>query len=159
MPMPRSLRALLAAAAALLTLPSCLLAGDSFIPLDRKSASALVDAKSYAKPTVLALWSTDCSHCKTNLEVFARLARSGRMTLITVAAERVSPGLAAPLDKLAVPGKRYAYGDDAPEAIAFALDPKWRGELPRTLFFDGRGGRKAVSGAVDEASVLGYLGL
>jgi len=58
-----------------------------------------------------------------------------------------------------VPGKRYVYGADSPEAIAFALDPKWRGELPRTLFFDGRGNRMAVSGVVGIASARQSLGL
>ena len=36
--------------------------------------------------------------------------------------------------------ERYAYGDESPEALAHALDPRWRGELPRTYLFDGQGG-------------------
>jgi thiol-disulfide isomerase/thioredoxin len=136
------------------------LAAEPFMALDRKSAKALVDPAAHARPTIVALWSIDCSHCKKNLQLFARLAKvDRRFTLITVAAERASPLLAGPLDKLAVPGKRYAYGEDAPEAIAFALDPKWRGELPRTIFFDGRGNSTAISGVVDESGTFRRLGL
>lgn len=135
-------------------------AGTAFQPLDRQAARALVDPTRYARPTVVALWSSECPHCKKNLALYARLAkREKRLSLVTVAAEPAWAGLAAPLDKLGVPGERYAYGDDAPEAIAHALDPAWRGELPRTLLFDGRGGRLAISGTIDEATLRQKLGL
>lgn len=135
-------------------------AASDFLSLDRPQARALVAPAAQTGPTIVALWSSDCSHCKKNLELFARMARAGlRFSLVTVATERAVPELAAPLDRLAIPGKRYAYGDDAPEALAFALDPKWRGELPRTLFFDGRGKVSAVSGVVDQATTERLLGL
>ena len=136
------------------------LAGEPFRPIDREAARALTDAKAHAAPTIVALWSSDCVHCKTNLGLFARMAKAeGRLRVITVAVEPASAELAAPLDRLAVPGTRFAYGSDAPEVLAYALDPKWHGELPRTLFFDGRGGKAAVSGVVDEAKARQALGL
>ena len=55
------------------------------------------------------------------------------------------------IDKTGVKGERLAYGDDVPEALAYAIDPNWRGELPRTYLFDARGGVKAVSGTIDAA--------
>lgn len=135
-------------------------AGAAFQPLDRQAARVLVDPVRHNRPTIVALWSTECPHCKKNLVLYARLAKQDkRLRLMTVAAEPAWAGLAAPLDKLGVPGERYAYGDDAPEAIAHAIDPAWRGELPRTLLFDGRGGRLAISGAVDEATLRQKLGL
>ncbi|MDP2809792.1 MAG: hypothetical protein Q8O34_06545 [Rhodocyclaceae bacterium] len=135
-------------------------AAEPFVALDRVQARALTDPAAHATPTIVALWSTDCPHCKQNLELFADLAKSdARLRLITVATEPLSAGHAAPLDRLGVPGRRHAYGTDAPEAIAHALDPKWRGELPRTLFFDGHGKRVAISGAVDRATVRKSLGL
>lgn len=135
-------------------------AAPNFLPLDRPQARALVALDAHLVPTVVALWSSDCVHCKKNLGLFARMAQERlRFTLITVVTERPAPELATLLDNLAVPGKRYAYGDDAPEALAFALDPKWRGELPRTLFFDGRGNVTTVSGVVDRATAERLLGL
>lgn len=129
-------------------------------PLDRGQARALADAAGHGRPTVVALWSSECTHCKGNLALFAALVRrEPRLRLVTVAAEPADAALAEPLDRLEVPGERYAWGADAPEALAYALDPKWRGELPRTLFFDGRGGRQAVSGRVDEATARRLLGL
>lgn len=135
-------------------------AGEALRPLDRSTARQLADAARHARPTVLALWSTDCPHCKKNLALFARLATEPRgPRLLTIATEPAWAGIAEHLDRLGVPGERYAYGDEAPEALAHAIDPAWRGELPRTLVFDGRGGRRAVSGAIDEATLRQWLAL
>lgn len=135
-------------------------AGEAFINLDRARAKALVDAAKHTTPTIVALWSSDCVHCKANLKLFAAMARSERrLRVITVATETANPTLGEPLDRLAMSGKRYAYGPEAPETLAFALDPRWSGELPRTLLFDGRGGKQAVSGVLNEAFVREALGI
>lgn len=134
------------------------LAAEPIRPLDRKSAKQLTDPTQHKQPTIVALWSTDCPHCKKNLALFARLTKEDRrLRLLTVATEPVWDGLAAPLRQLGGQGEHYAYGDDAPEALAYALDTGWRGELPRTLFFDGRGGRQSVSGIVDANRVRTLL--
>ncbi|CAI09639.1 hypothetical protein ebA6153 [Aromatoleum aromaticum EbN1] len=133
---------------------------NDFVPLDRAAATAIADPASHARPTIVALWSSECVHCKKNLKLFAEMAKvHPRLQLITVAVEPADEGLAAPLDRAGVTGKRFAYADESPEALAYALDAKWRGELPRTLLFDGRGAREAVSGVVAEAAVLRALGL
>lgn len=133
---------------------------EPFVILDRGQARALGDAASHAAPTIVALWSSECVHCKKNLRRFADMAKAdSRLRLITVATEPAVDGLSGPLDRLGVPGRRYAYGAAPPEALAYALDSKWRGELPRTLFFDGRGGKAAVSGVADEAAARRHLGL
>lgn len=135
-------------------------AAEPFLVLDRQGARSLVEVKSHSAPTIISLWSSDCSHCKSNLKLFARMATDyPRLRLITVAVEPFSEELAAPLDHLGVPGARYAYGAESPDALAHALDPKWRGELPRTLLFDGNGGKEAVSGVMDEHAVRRHLGL
>ncbi|HJV24258.1 MAG TPA: hypothetical protein VJ673_01175 [Aromatoleum sp.] len=146
--------------ATLLCVSAAASAAEHFVPLDRTTAARVVDAAHYSKPTIVALWSSDCVHCKKNLKLFAEMAKANpQLKLITVATEPVQEGLAAPLDRFAVPGERFAYGSDMPEALAFALDEKWRGELPRTLFFDGRGGKVALSGVIPEATVRSSLGL
>lgn len=149
----------------LLLLFLCLLwpavqAGEALQTLDREQARRLVDPDVHSVPTIVALWSMDCPHCKHTLRLYAELAgRHPDLRLVTVAAEPLAEDMRVVLDGLGVPGPRYAYGSDMPEALAFALDPRWRGELPRTLFFDGRGGRAAVSGVRDEEFVRRALGL
>lgn len=140
------------------TMPGAVTA-DAVQPLDRAGAARLADAAAHGTPTIVALWSTDCVHCKKNLKLFSELAAADRgLRVVTVAAQPLAADLAAPLDRLVVPGNRFAYGSDAPEALAYALDPAWRGELPRTLLFDGRGGRVALTGVLDCTRVLAALG-
>ena len=138
-------------AAILLALCAAAPAAD-FTPLDRGAARALLAHRDTAQPTVVALWASDCSYCKQNLRTLAGLARTHpRLRIVTVAAERPSALTQPELDKTGVPGERYAYADDVPEALAYAIDPNWRGELPRTYLFDARGGVQAVSGTIDAA--------
>lgn len=120
-----------------------------FTPLDRPTARTLVDPQSHRQPTIVALWSSDCTHCKKNFGLFAAMAQANkRLKVITVATEPASPVHAPLLEKYALPGTRYAYGGDAPEALAYALDPTWSGELPRTFLFDGKGNMVKVSGVL-----------
>lgn len=129
-------------------------------PLGQEEARTLADPAGYRAPTIVALWSPDCAGCKRNLAVFASLTRSdSRVRMITVAAEPVGPLLAGPLDRLGVPGRRFALGSQPAPGLAAALDAQWTGDLPRTLFFDGRGGRRAISGMVNEATARRELGL
>lgn len=131
-----------------------------FQTLDRASAASLASPSSHSVPTIVALWSSECVHCKKNLKLFADMARhDNRFRLITVAVEQPFPGLSEPLDLIAVPGQRFAYGPESPEVLGYAIDPKWRGELPRTIFFDGKGGKSSVSGVIPEGSVRASLGL
>jgi hypothetical protein len=145
---------------ALLCSGVALCAAGGMVTLDRAAAAGVVDPATHAQPTIVALWSSDCIHCKKNLKLFADMAKAhSQLKLITVAVEPVHEGLAEPLDRLSVPGARFAYGAEAPEALAYVLDPKWRGELPRTILFDGNGGRVALSGVVSEETARASLGL
>ncbi|NMF87638.1 TlpA family protein disulfide reductase [Aromatoleum petrolei] len=135
-------------------------AAAEFQTLDRAAAARIVNPASHTVPTIVALWSSECIHCKKNLKLFSQMAKGDhRFRLVTVAVEAPFAGLAEPLDLLSVPGQRFAYGGESPEALGYALDPKWRGELPRTIFFDGKGGKSALSGVVTEATVRSALGL
>lgn len=126
-----------------------------FTALDRQGARALTDPGQHRQPTIVALWSSDCVHCKKNLALFAAMAKADRrLRVITVATEPDSPALGPLLDKNGIDGTRYAYGSDNPEAIAYALDPNWAGELPRTLFYDGRGRQTKVSGVIKPDDAL-----
>ena len=131
-----------------------------FIALDRHTARRLTEAESYRQPTIVALWSSDCSHCKKNLQLLADLRKANkRLQVITIAAESESPELAPMLNRYAIAGQRYAYGSDSPEAIAYAIDPNWAGELPRTFLFNGNGNKEKISGVVSRQMIEKATGL
>ncbi|MGE5453330.1 MAG: TlpA family protein disulfide reductase [Acidobacteriota bacterium] len=132
----------------------------AFKALDRAAARQLLDAAHYAQPTVVALWSSDCTHCKKNLRVLSELVqRHKQVRVITVAVEPETAVLAPILDRNHMPAERYAYGSENPDAIAYAIDPKWAGELPRTYLFNGTGGKEAVSGEITMESLDRALNL
>lgn len=129
-----------------------------FTPIDRVAAGKLMDASNYHQPTIVALWSSDCSHCKKNLALLSSLTKTDkRIRVITLAAEVESSELAPLLDRYPLNGARYAYGNDNPEAIAYAIDPNWAGELPRTYFFNGSGGKEKVSGVITSSMLEKFI--
>lgn len=121
----------------------------TFKHLDRASAKQLLEAGNYKQPTVVVLWSSDCVHCKKNLATLRALIKQDKaLRVVTVAVEPETAVLAPILDRNNMPAERYAYGNDNPDALAYALDPNWAGELPRTYLFNGAGGKQAVSGVL-----------
>lgn len=126
----------------------------SFKHLDREQAKQLLEPAHYKQPTVVLLWSSDCVHCKKNLAMLrGMIKRNKAMRVLTVAVEPETAALAPILDRHNMPAERYAYGADNPEALAYALDPNWAGELPRTYLFNGAGGKQAVSGVLTSQGV------
>ena len=132
----------------------------SFTLLDRHAAKAVTAPRSDTRPTVVALWASDCAYCKQNLPTLATLAKANpQLRIVTVAAELPTADTGPAINKTGVKSERLAYGDDVPEALAYAIDPNWRGELPRTYLFDGKGGMQARSGVIDAAGFKAALGL
>lgn len=108
-------------------------------------------------PLVIAFWSTHCEPCKEELSLLAQLHHEFPSVAIILVdtdapAERVAVQrfLAKyELGNIAV----WQFGDEAEDRIRYSVDPTWRGELPRSYFFDKRGAVTKRSGVPDEASV------
>lgn len=148
----------------LLFLPAMMLAmaaqAASFAPLDRNTARQLTDPASHRQPTVVALWSIDCTHCKKNLQTLSSISkRQKNLRVISVATEPATADHEKIMTRFDLPGSRYAYGSDSPEALAYALDPAWAGELPRVFLFDGKGGKQKVSGVMGAKAIEDAVGL
>jgi thiol-disulfide isomerase/thioredoxin len=110
--------------------------------------------RAYAgRPFVLSLWSVHCEPCRHEMPLWRELqARYPDVRVVLVAAdnpaegqrierflERHDPG----------PAERWRYADDFEERIRYSIDPKWRGELPRTYFFDAAHRAEARTGVPD----------
>jgi thiol-disulfide isomerase/thioredoxin len=113
------------------------------------------------KPFVLAFWSVHCEPCMREMALWKKLgARHPRVAVVLVATDppaererignflrRYDPG----------PVERWAFADEMEERVRYAVDPRWRGELPRTYFFDAAHRSEARSGLLDEAWTEGWL--
>lgn len=113
------------------------------------------------KPFILGLWSLSCTHCRADLEILGRLAQKyPSLPLVLVATDSVeeSAAVGAVLDKYGLGGTAsWVFADAFTERLYFEIDRKWRGELPRTYFYDAGHRARAVSGKLDEAETATWV--
>ena len=104
------------------------------------------------KPQVVMVWSLDCSYCEPSFEALAQAQRRG-LKVVTIATDPVDDreAKALILQKLAKSGlhaETWAFGPAPAEQLRHAIDPKWRGEMPRSYWFDAKGQMRAYSGLI-----------
>ncbi len=119
-------------------------------------------AKRFAgKPYLLAFWSVDCPHCQGELELFARLLREQPdlpVLLVSVDAPELAPQVTARLAELGLGNAdNWQFADARAARLRFAIDRQWRGELPRSYWFDAAHRVQGVSGAVSEMALRHWL--
>ena len=119
-----------------------------------------------AQATLVNVWATWCEPCRAEMPDLVRFYREHRaqglrMVLVSADDDDQRAEVARVLGALGFDGRAFIKrGDDM--AFIDALDPQWKGALPATFLFDGRGARqKSWLGAVtyDElrARVSGLL--
>jgi thiol-disulfide isomerase/thioredoxin len=105
------------------------------------------------KPYVLALWSVHCEPCRSELELLGEFtAAHPEIAIELVATDFLEdrPAAKAMLAEFELDGVRtWAFADDFAERIRYAIDPRWRGELPRLYLFDADHQPTAISGRVE----------
>jgi len=153
-------------AAALVALASALVATIAMAdtaaqprPFDAKTLGAL--KREYAgHPFVLSFWSIHCEPCREEMPLWrAMRARFPGVPIVLVQAD--PPGEEGAERFLARddpgPVRLYRYADEFEERIRYAVDPRWRGELPRNYFFDATHRVKVVTGVADSRWCLRWF--
>ncbi|HEU4653151.1 MAG TPA: hypothetical protein VFS47_04150 [Steroidobacteraceae bacterium] len=101
----------------------------------------------------LVLWDLDCPYCMKSLANIAKAQeRDPTMRVITVATDSADQAAAIKerLSQLGVRSDVYAFGNAAPEALRYAIDPNWMGEKPRAYLYDASGARTTFTGVLRE---------
>lgn len=129
-------------------------------PFDATTPGEL--ARYYAgRAYVLAFWSLECGHCQAELAGFARLLRTNPDLPLELVAADPPEAAAAVAERLAAlgldPGRHWHFADSVQERVRFAVDRRWRGELPRTYLFDAEHRPRAISGALGEDELRAWL--
>ena len=105
------------------------------------------------RPFILAFWSVHCAPCLGDMADWRALRRRHPgVPILLVATDPPSEhARAAQVLASHPPGsvETWAFADDFAERIRFSVDPTWRGELPRTYFYDGVHAAEVVSGRLD----------
>lgn len=121
---------------------------------DAGSMDAIRKAQA-GKPFVLALWSIHCEPCIREMPVW-RALRSKHPGIDVML---VSTDSAAERDRVLAflarhdPGnvQRWQFADEFEERVRYSIDPRWRGELPRTYFFDRAHRAEVRTGVIEMA--------
>lgn len=125
------------------------------------STPAELRARHAGQPYVLAFWSTTCAPCRDEMPVFRALQRKyPGVPIHLVAAD--PPGEQAAINaflKRYDPGRvsRWAFADEFAERVRHAIDPAWRGELPRTYLFDARHVPETITGRLEPARLEAWM--
>jgi len=122
---------------------------------------AQIAASAGGKPQVIMVWSLDCSYCEPSFHALAEAQRHG-LKVVTIATDSADDDEATTLirRKLAKSGlhaETWAFGPAPAEQLRHAIDPKWRGEMPRSYWFDGKGQVRAYSGLITAERVATML--
>lgn len=147
--MKRVMTALLALGLHWPALPVLAAAGPATLQAFEVESLAAIRQAQRGRPFVLALWSSDCPYCLQNLDLLAQAQRAHpALSIVTVATDSIDAAdeLSQLLTRHRLRSAGWAFGNAAPERLRYAIDPKWRGELPRTYLFDAAGTATAISG-------------
>jgi len=112
-------------------------------------------------PFVLALWSLDCTHCRSDMELFDRLAKKYQdfeLVLISTDTPEQKKAIAHTLQHYRLQrAESWVFADTFAERLRYEIDPQWYGELPRTYFFDVAGNSTAVSGKIERKQLERWI--
>lgn len=146
--------------AALLALVTATASAGELGPFTGDSLPA-IQQRFAGRPFILTLWSLTCHHCAKELQTLGKLARSDRnLPLVIVSTD--TPAEASEI-RVALKGfglerfDTWVFADAVPERLRYAIDPAWRGELPRSYLFDAAHRREAHSGLLNEAQLKDWL--
>lgn len=153
-------RALLALVALLLALNLAAAGAAELRPFEGDSLAA-IKQKFAGRAFILTLWSTSCTHCVKELRLLGKLRRRDRgLPLVVVATDTPDDAddILAALKRFGLDGaNNWVFADPVPERLRHAIDPAWRGELPRSYLFDADHRRETHSGLLEEARLKTWL--
>jgi len=113
------------------------------------------------RPAIVHLWGVTCTPCVEELPhwvKFMQRQRSAQIVLVhldTVPVQKVEAALRrAGFNR----GSSFVLRGMADERLRYQIDPKWGGELPRTLLLDADGSTKgSFSGSADFAALSRWI--
>lgn len=123
----------------------------------RVDSMPAIRAEQAGKPFVLALWSVYCEPCRDELALLGQFkAANPSLPVILVAADppEDAPSIARVLAQYDLDGiEHWVYADAFEEPLRYAIDPRWRGELPRAYLFDANHQKTVVVGRLDREAL------
>lgn len=133
---------------------------DELKPFLRGSYASILQAHA-KRPLVVSFWATTCAPCVAELKEWNawRKTHAG-FDLVLVSTDRpgMEPRARNMLKDIGLDGvESWIFADSFAERLRFEVDPRWRGELPRSYLIAADGAIKAVTGLVAEEDFRAWL--
>jgi thiol-disulfide isomerase/thioredoxin len=113
------------------------------------------------RPLIAHFWSVTCPPCLAELPEWAKLLRERKgvdVVFVNVDPDGDRARAAMRIEKAGLAGAaHYAFADDFAERLYYEVDTSWRGEMPFTALVAPDGGIVAVTGAIDDPLIAGWL--
>lgn len=149
-----------ALAAALLLAWSLPCAAEELQPFVRGSWAALRQAHA-GKPAVVHFWGLTCGPCLAELPEWGKLARERPDAGVVIVAADPFPekpaAITATLAKDGLGGAENWMFDGFSARLRYEVDPRWQGELPRTVLIGADGSMRTIEGVADLDEVRAWL--
>ena len=117
-----------------------------------------IEAQHKGVPWLLVIWSTDCPPCYVELDMLSRLENRGE----DIKVEYLSFDPASKRDDVfrvsdSFPIDTWFSNEPNREKLQMLIDVNWRGELPRSYWYQADGTRCSQSGILNEQAVLKWF--
>jgi thiol-disulfide isomerase/thioredoxin len=115
------------------------------------------------EPLVVHFWGVTCGPCRAEMPQWGQfLAERADLHLVTVDADLVPNAPRAVqtmLDEsgLSARAENWMFGDDFVERLRYEIDPRWQGEIPRTVLIAADGTTTSLEGVADFAEIRAWL--
>lgn len=151
-------RGLFAAGAALLFAHTALAdAATEIRPFERGSWQTIRQAHA-GRPTLVHFWGVTCGPCKVELPELGRFVKAHPgVDVVMIDADLVPNTSAAVQAMVSQAGlastENWAFGDTFTERLRYEVDPKWQGDIPRTVLIGKDGSAKTIEGSAKPADL------
>jgi thiol-disulfide isomerase/thioredoxin len=114
------------------------------------------------KPTVVHFWGLTCGPCRIEMPAWGTfLHERPDLELVVINADLVPNEASAASAMLAQTGlstaENWSFGDGFVERLRYEIDPRWQGEIPRTLLIAPDGAVTTIEGVADLKEVAAWL--
>jgi thiol-disulfide isomerase/thioredoxin len=126
-------------------------------PFERGSWQAIRQAHA-GRPTLVHFWGVTCGPCKVELPHLGQFAKSHPgVDVVMIDADLVPNTPAAVRAMVSQAGlasaENWAFGDTFTERLRYEVDPKWQGDIPRTVLIGKDGSARTIEGSAAPADL------
>jgi thiol-disulfide isomerase/thioredoxin len=130
-------------------------------PFGRGSWREILQAQA-GRPTVVHFWGLTCGPCRVEMPEWGKLLQErSDLNLVVIDADLIPNQVedaSAMLEKTGLAGaENWIFDDPFTERLRFEIDPRWQGEIPRTMLIARDGKITIIEGVADLARIRVWL--